>query len=61
MSKLTKEQIKRYNRQVIVPSFGVDSQLKLLQSKVIVIGVGGLGCPVSSNLAASGIGRCLLI
>lgn len=43
MSELTKEEIKRYNRQVIIPSFGVTSQLKLLKSKVIIVGAGGLG------------------
>ena len=43
MSQLTKEQIKRYNRQIIVPSIGVKGQLKLLNAKVVVVGAGGLG------------------
>lgn len=43
MSQLTKEQIKRYNRQIIVPSVGVKGQLSLLNAKVLIIGAGGLG------------------
>lgn len=43
MSQLTKEQIKRYNRQIIVPSIGVKGQVKLLEAKVVIVGAGGLG------------------
>ena len=43
MSQLTKQQIKRYNRQIIVPSIGVKGQVKLLEAKVVVVGAGGLG------------------
>jgi molybdopterin/thiamine biosynthesis adenylyltransferase/rhodanese-related sulfurtransferase len=46
----------RYNRQVLLPGFGEEAQQKLLEAKVIVIGAGGLGCPVLQYLTAAGVG-----
>jgi molybdopterin/thiamine biosynthesis adenylyltransferase len=51
------EQLKRYDRQMSLPELGLEGQLKLLNSKVLVIGAGGLGCPILFYLAGAGIGR----
>lgn len=55
-SLLTREQLTRYSRQVILEEVGVTGQHRLLTRKALVIGAGGLGSPVSLYLAAAGIG-----
>ncbi|HZT46208.1 MAG TPA: molybdopterin-synthase adenylyltransferase MoeB [Gaiellaceae bacterium] len=47
----------RYSRHLLIPEVGVAGQLKLLQSRVLLIGAGGLGSPASLYLAAAGVGR----
>lgn len=56
MFKFTEEQIKRYARHIILPEVGGKGQEKLLNSKVLVIGAGGLGSPSIFYLAAAGVG-----
>ncbi len=53
---LTKEQMERYSRQTILEEVGLQGQRKLLDSKVLIIGAGGLGSPAAIYLAAAGIG-----
>ena len=53
---LSPEQFERYSRHVLIPEVGEEGQLKLLDSKVLLIGAGGLGSPAAVYLAAAGIG-----
>lgn len=51
------EEVKRYDRQIILPQVGVDGQEKLKNAKVLIIGAGGLGSPVALYLAGAGVGK----
>lgn len=51
----------RYMSQLRLPEFGLEGQRKLLESKVLVIGAGGLGCPVATYLAAAGVGELTIV
>ena len=58
---LSKEEVLRYSRHLIMPEVGMDGQLKLKQAKVLCIGTGGLGAPLGLYLAAAGVGRIGLV
>jgi sulfur-carrier protein adenylyltransferase/sulfurtransferase len=58
---LSPEQQRRYSRQLLIPEIGQKGQRKLLDSKVLIIGAGGLGSPAALYLAASGIGTIGLV
>jgi adenylyltransferase/sulfurtransferase len=55
--QLTAEELIRYNRHVILPGVGVEGQRRLKQTRVLVVGAGGLGSPIAMYLAAAGIGH----
>jgi len=58
---LSKAEVMRYSRHLIMPEVGMEGQLKIKQAKVLCIGTGGLGAPLGLYLAAAGVGRIGLV
>src|SRR5215218_6232244 len=58
---LSKEEVLRYSRHLIMPEVGMEGQLRLKAAKVLLVGTGGLGAPLGMYLAAAGIGRIGLV
>ncbi len=58
---LRPDQFDRYRRHLSLPEMGVEGQARLLESSVLLIGAGGLGCPLALYLAAAGVGRIGLV
>lgn len=56
-AELTKDEVARYSRHLIIPDVGMEGQKRLKNSKVLVIGAGGLGSPALLYLAAAGVGK----
>ncbi len=60
-NNLNKSQIERFSRQLVLKNIGAKGQKKILSSKILIVGIGGLGCPAAENLVRAGIGTIGLI
>ena len=54
---LSPREIRRYSKQIMLPEIGLEGQEKIKKAKVLVVGAGGLGCPVLQYLTAAGTGK----
>lgn len=58
---LSPRELRRYSRHIMIPEIGLSGQEKLKNSKVVVIGAGGLGCPVLQYIVAAGVGKVSIV
>ena len=60
-NSLNKSQIERFSRQLVLKNIGPKGQKKILSSKILIVGIGGLGCPAAESLTRAGIGTIGLV
>jgi molybdopterin/thiamine biosynthesis adenylyltransferase len=58
---LEKDELARYNRQIVIPGFGEEGQRKLKDAHLVIVGVGGLGCASATYLTAAGVGHITIV
>ena len=61
LAKLSDANLERYARHLVLPKIGPAGQQRLLSSRVAIVGIGGIGCPVAQSLVAAGVGHLTLI
>ena len=60
-SDLDDQQLLRYSRQIMLPQVDITGQQRLLDARVLILGAGGLGCPLALYLASSGVGHITIV